>query len=50
MKVIASYSVEDLFKVLVLVLEDYSIIRKLRAIIANNAPANRALYTLIQAH
>jgi hypothetical protein len=46
----ASYSAEDSFKVLVLVLEDYSIIRKLRAIIADNAPANGALYTLIQAH
>ena len=47
MKVVASYSAKDSFKVLVLVLEDYSIIRKLGAIIANNAPANGALYTLI---
>ena len=47
MKVVASYSVKDLFKVLVLILEDYSIIRKLRAIIANNALVNGALYTLI---
>ena len=47
LKVVASYSVEDSFKVFVLVLEDYSIIRKLGAIIANNALANGAFYTLI---
>jgi len=47
LKVVASHSAEDLFKILVLVLEDYGIIRKLGAIIADNAPINRALYTLI---
>jgi hypothetical protein len=47
LKVIASHSVEDSFKVLVPVLKDYSIIWKLRAIITNNAPINGALYTLI---
>jgi hypothetical protein len=47
LKVVASHSVEDSFKVLVLVLEDYGIIRKLGAIIADNAPVNGALCTLI---
>ena len=50
MKVVASYSAKDSFKVLVPVLKDYGIIQKLKAIIANNAPANGALCTLIQAY
>jgi len=47
LKVVASYSAKDLFKVLVLVFKDYGIIRKLGAIIADNALANGALCTLI---
>jgi len=50
LKVVASYSAKDSFKVLVPVLKDYGIIQKLKAIIANNAPANGALCTLIQAY
>jgi hypothetical protein len=47
LKVIASHSTKDSFKVFVPVLKDYSIIQKLGAIIANNVLTNKALCTLI---
>ena len=44
---VPSYSREDQFSILLPVLNDYSIIQKLRAIITNNTPSNNVLYWFI---
>jgi len=45
-----SYSGEDQFSILLPVLQDYGIEKKLGAIIANNAPSNNILYRIIEKH
>jgi hypothetical protein len=50
LKKVLSHSGEDQFSILVLVLQDYSIEKKLRAIIANNAPPNNVLCCIVEKH
>ena len=45
---VPGYSGEDQLSILFLVLEDYSIVQKLGAIIADNAPTNNVLCRFIQ--
>lgn len=44
------HSGEDQFSILRLILEDYGIVWKLGAVIADNAPSNNVLCRFIQAH
>ena len=48
LKKVLSYSSNDQFSILFLVFEDYSIVRKLKAIIADNAALNNVLCRLIE--
>ena len=50
LKLVYGHSGEEQFKVLLPVLHDYSIIRKLRAIVGDNASTNGTLYKVIQVH
>jgi hypothetical protein len=50
LKQVAGHSSDDQFAILLPVLEDYGIVRKLGAIIADNASANNVLCRLIEAH
>jgi hypothetical protein len=50
LKQVAGHSSNDQFRILLPVLKDYGIVRKLRAIIADNAPLNNVLCRLIEAH
>ena len=50
LKQVASHGSDDQFVILLLVLEDYGIVQKLRAIIADNAPVNNVLCRLVEAH
>ena len=50
LKQVAGHGSDDQFVILLLVLEDYGIVQKLRAIIADNAPANNVLCRLVEAH
>ena len=50
LKQVAGHSGDDQFTILLLVLKDYSIVQKLRAIIADNAPLNNVLCRLIEAY
>ena len=50
LKQVAGHGSDDQFVILLLVLEDYGIIQKLRAIIADNAPVNNVLCRLVEAH
>ena len=49
LKQVAGHGSDDQF-VILLVLEDYGIVQKLRAIIADNAPVNNVLCRLVEAH
>jgi len=50
LKKIPGHSEEDQFSILVPVLQDYGIKKKLRAIITNNASPNNVLYRIIKKH
>jgi hypothetical protein len=47
---VPGHSGEDQFLILLLVLEDYGIVRKLGAIVADNAPSNNVLCRFIQSY
>ena len=50
LKQVASHGSDDQFAILLPVLEDYNIVRKLGAIIADNAPPNNVLCRLIETY
>jgi hypothetical protein len=50
LKKVPGHSGDNQFSILLLVLEDYSIVRKLGAIIADNAPSNNTLCDMVQGH
>jgi hypothetical protein len=50
LKKVPGHSGEEQFSILLLVLEDYGIIRKLGAIVTDNAPSNNVLCRFIQGH
>jgi hypothetical protein len=50
LKKVPSHSREDQFSILLPVLQDYGIKKKLRAIIADNAPLNNVLCRIIETH
>jgi hypothetical protein len=50
LKQVAGHGSDDQFRILLPVLEDYGIVRKLGAIITDNAPLNNVLCRLIEAH
>ena len=45
---IRNYSRDKQFSVLLLVLLDYSIVQKLKAIVGDNASTNNTLYTIVE--
>jgi hypothetical protein len=45
---VPSHNKEDQFSILLFILQDYGIKKKLKAIIANNAPSNNVLYRTIE--
>ena len=45
---ITNYSRDKQFSVLLLVLLDYSIVQKLKAIVGDNASTNNTLYTIVE--
>jgi hypothetical protein len=50
LKRVLGYSSDDQFSILLLVLKDYNIVHKLRAIIANNAAPNNVLCCTIESY
>ena len=50
LKVVLSYSGNNQFSVFLPVLQDYNIEKKIKAIVANNAPTNNTLYRTIEKH
>jgi hypothetical protein len=50
LKQVADYNSNNQFAIFFLVLKDYGIVQKLKAIIANNTSANNVLCCLIKAH
>jgi hypothetical protein len=50
LKQVAGHSSNNQFAIFLLVLKDYGIVQKLKAIIADNASVNNVLCRLIEAH
>jgi hypothetical protein len=47
---VPDYSGEDQFSILFSILQDYDIVQKLKAIIADNAAPNNVFYRTIETH